>query len=81
MTCIINIHNFTIQIHQYRIHKNKNMSKLKKPQDPSSNNESTLNDYHKKRNIEGLKEIEAMLKHPYNLEQAKEQTQKFMSVK
>lgn len=59
---------------------NKNMSKIKKPQ-VSSNQESTLNDYHKKRNIEGLKEVKSMLKHPYSLEQAKEQTQKFMSDK
>lgn len=56
------------------------MSKQEKPQE-SSNQESTLNDYHEKRSIEGLKEVKSMLKHPYSLEQAKEQTQKFMSDK
>jgi len=37
-----------------------------------------LNDYSRRKNEEGLKEVEEMLKHPVSLEQAKEQTQSFL---
>jgi hypothetical protein len=57
------------------------MSKSEKKLPKSIKEVSTLNDYHNKRNKAELKEVESMLKHPYSLEEAKEQTRKFMSVK
>jgi hypothetical protein len=37
-----------------------------------------INDYSRRKNEEGLKEVEEMLKQPLSLEQAKEQTNKVM---
>ena len=44
----------------------------------SSKEPELLNDYSRKKNKEGLFEVAEMLKHPVSLEQAKEQTRKFM---
>jgi hypothetical protein len=37
-----------------------------------------LNDYSRKKNKEGILEVAEMLKHPVSLEQAREQTRKFI---
>ena len=38
-----------------------------------------INDYSRRKNEEGLKEVEEMLKQPLSLEQAREQTRKFLA--
>lgn len=48
-------------------------------QNKSSKEKSKLNDYHQKRNKVACKEVEEMLKQPLSLDQAKEQTQKFLT--
>jgi phage-related minor tail protein len=47
----------------------------------SNKDQSTLNDYSQRRNKEGLKEVEAMLKKPLSLEEALDQTKSFMEEK
>ena len=45
------------------------------------NEKITLNDYTRKKNKEGLKEVSEMLKHPMTIEQTKEQTRSFLREK
>lgn len=43
------------------------------------NNKPKLNDYHQKRNKEGLEEVRQMLKHPASFEEMKAQIQRNMN--
>jgi len=49
-------------------------------QNNSTKEKNTVNDYSQKKNFEGILEVEEMLKQPLSLDQAKEQTQKFLAV-
>ena len=53
-----------------------NTLKLKEKQTKLSQEQSTLNEYHQKRNKEGVTEVEQMLKHPFSLDEKKLQAQK-----
>ena len=52
------------------------MSKIKKPQESSVNEESTLNDYHQKRNRVGIEEVKLMMKNPCSYEEKLLQAEK-----
>jgi hypothetical protein len=54
-------------------------SKKEIMKDKTSKEPELLNDYSRRKNEEGLKEVEEMLKQPLSLEQAREQTRKFLA--
>ena len=56
-------------------------NKPEEKQTKLSQEQSTLNEYQIQQSKKGLLEVELMLKQPYSLEQAKEQTESFMAEK